>query len=50
LHQHLYVERSIVAPYTQYHEEKFIRVSFQGYNTQKDADTLVEAVAQFLKR
>ncbi len=50
LHQHLYVERSIVAPYTQYHDLKFIRVSFQGYNTQKDADTLVEALEQFLKR
>ena len=50
LHQHLYVERSIVAPYTQYNNQKFIRVSFQGYNTQEDADTLVEALAQFLKR
>lgn len=50
LHQHLYVDRSIVAPGTHYHDLKFIRVSFQGYNTQKDADTLVEALEQFIKR
>lgn len=50
LHQHLYEEQSIVAPYTQYHDLKFIRVSFQGYNTQKDADTLVEALDQYLKQ
>jgi isopenicillin-N epimerase len=48
LHQHLYVERNIVAPYTQSNDLKFIRVSFQAYNTQEDADKLVEALRQFL--
>jgi len=47
LHQHLYVERSIVAPGTQLNGQKYIRVSFQGYNTEEDADILVNALKQF---
>jgi isopenicillin-N epimerase len=50
LHQHLYMERSIVAPYTQLNNHKFIRVSFQGYNSEKDADTLVNALDKFINR
>lgn len=48
LHQFLYVERNIVAPYTELNGQKYIRVSFQGYNTDEDADILVNALAQFL--
>jgi isopenicillin-N epimerase len=48
LHQHLYVERSIIAPSTQLNNQKFIRVSFQGYNTQEDADILLKALEQIL--
>jgi isopenicillin-N epimerase len=47
LHQHLYVERSIVVPSSQLNGQKFIRVSFQGYNTQEDADILVMALGKF---
>lgn len=50
LHQHLYVERSIVVPYSQLNGQKLIRVSFQGYNTEKDADILVAALKQFYKQ
>jgi selenocysteine lyase/cysteine desulfurase len=28
--------------------QKFVRVSFQGYNTQADADALVEALGNLL--
>jgi len=47
LHQYLYVERSIVVPYSQLNGQKLIRVSFQGYNTEEDADTLVKALEKF---
>jgi isopenicillin-N epimerase len=50
LHQHLYVERSIVAPGSQLSNHKFIRVSFQGYNSEEDADILVKALEQFYRR
>jgi len=50
LHQRLYVERSIVVPYSQLNGHKFIRVSFQGYNTEEDADILVKALEQFYSR
>jgi isopenicillin-N epimerase len=50
LHQHLYVERSIVAPFCQLNNQKYIRVSFQGYNAEEDADILVNALAQYLSR
>jgi isopenicillin-N epimerase len=47
LPRYLYEERNIVAPFTQYHNLKCLRVSFQCYNSQEDADTLVEALEQF---
>jgi selenocysteine lyase/cysteine desulfurase len=45
LYNEFRVEVSVLA----WNHQKFIRVSFQGYNTQADADTLVEALERLLR-
>jgi isopenicillin-N epimerase len=48
LKRRLYDEFRVEVPMVMWQQQKFIRVSFQGYNTQEDADTLVEALARLL--
>jgi isopenicillin-N epimerase len=48
LKQRLYDERRIEAPMIHWNGQKLIRVSFQGYNTQADADALLLALEQLL--
>lgn len=38
----------IEVPMIRWNEEKFMRISFQGYNTQEDADALVSALTELL--
>jgi isopenicillin-N epimerase len=45
----LYDEYQIEVPLTQWHDKQFIRISIQGYNTQQDVDSLVEALNVLLK-
>lgn len=40
----LYDEFRVEAPMIAWHDRQFIRVSFQGYNTQEDLDRLLEAM------
>ena len=49
LKQQLYDEFRVEVPVLTWNHQKFIRVSFQGYNTQADADTLVEALERLLR-
>jgi isopenicillin-N epimerase len=49
LKQRLYDDYRVEVPVVSWHGQKFIRVSFQGYNTPGDADTLVEALTQLLQ-
>jgi isopenicillin-N epimerase len=49
LKRRLYDEFRLEVPMVVWNDQKFIRVSFQGYNTQGDADTLVEALARLLR-
>jgi isopenicillin-N epimerase len=49
LKQRLYDEYRVEVPVVAWNGQKFIRVSFQGYNTPCDADTLVAALARLLK-
>ena len=49
LKQRLYDEYRVEVPVVSWNGQKFIRVSFQGYNTPSDADTLVEALARLLE-
>src|SRR5262249_38928885 len=49
LKQQLYSEFQIEVPLLSWNQQKFIRVSWQGYNTQDDADTLVEALTRLLR-
>lgn len=44
----LYDDYRIEAPLIEWNGQKFIRVSFQGYNTQADAEALVEAMGDLL--
>jgi len=48
LKQRLYDEFRVEVPVVSWNHQKFIRVSFQGYNTQGDADILVEALKRLL--
>jgi len=49
LKQRLYSEFQVEVPLLAWNHQKFIRISLQGYNTQDDADTLVEALARLLR-
>jgi isopenicillin-N epimerase len=49
LKQQLYNEFRVEVPVLAWNHQKFIRVSFQGYNSQADADTLVEALERLLR-
>jgi isopenicillin-N epimerase len=49
LKQRLYDEFRVAVPVVSWNHQKFIRVSFQGYNTRGDADTLVEALERLLQ-
>jgi isopenicillin-N epimerase len=49
LKQRLYDEFRVEVPVVSWNHQKFIRVSFQGYNTQGDADILVEALKRLLR-
>ena len=44
LKSRLYDEYKIEVPLTQWHDQQFIRVSIQGYNSQEDVDELVRAL------
>jgi isopenicillin-N epimerase len=46
----LYDQFRVEVPCFQWQDQKFIRVSVQGYNTQADLDTLIEAVSVLLSR
>ena len=48
LKSRLYDEYKIEVPLTQWQDRHFIRISIQGYNTQGDIDTLVEALKVLL--
>jgi len=48
LSKRLYEEYHIEVPCTGWHGRKFLRISVQGYNTQEDLDTLVEAIKVLL--
>jgi len=49
LKQRLYDEYRVEVPMVSWNGQKFIRVSFQGYNTPGDADTLVAALERLLQ-
>jgi isopenicillin-N epimerase len=49
LKRQLYDEYRIEVPVVLWNHQKFLRVSFQGYNTPEDADTLVAAVERLLQ-
>jgi isopenicillin-N epimerase len=49
LKRRLYDEFRVEVPLVLWNQQKFLRVSLQGYNTQGDADTLVEALAELLR-
>jgi len=49
LKQRLYDEFRVEVPVVSWNHQKFIRVSFQGYNTQGDADILVEGLKRLLR-
>jgi isopenicillin-N epimerase len=49
LKRRLYDEYHIEVPVVLWNHQKFLRVSFQGYNTPEDADTLVAAVERLLQ-
>ena len=44
----LYDEHRIEAPLIRWNDQSFIRVSFQAYNDEDDADALVLALARLL--
>jgi len=44
----LYDDYQIEGPMIEWNGQKFVRMSFQGYNTQADADALVEALGNLL--
>ncbi|MCU0481142.1 MAG: aminotransferase class V-fold PLP-dependent enzyme [Anaerolineae bacterium] len=46
----LYDEHRVEAPIITWNDNHFIRISFQGYNTQSDADAVVEALRVLLNR
>jgi isopenicillin-N epimerase len=48
LKSRLYEEHRIEVPLIEWNRQQFIRVSFQGYNTEKDMETLVDAITRLL--
>ena len=48
IQRRLYNEFRIEVPVLRWNEEPLLRISFQAYNSQADADALVEALAQLL--
>lgn len=48
LKSRLYEEYKIEVPLIEWQDRQFIRISIQGYNTQSDVDTLVDALAALL--
>jgi isopenicillin-N epimerase len=48
LQRRLYDEFRIEVPATMWNDQPFIRVSFQGYNTQRDLDALIAALERLL--
>ena len=48
LHRRLYDEFMIEVPITSYGEQRFVRVSVQGYNTPEDMNALAEALKALL--
>ena len=48
LRQRMWDEYRIEVPLGPWHDQVRLRISFQGYNDQADADTLVEAVTRLL--
>jgi isopenicillin-N epimerase len=49
LKRRLYDEWRVEVPLLVWNHQQFIRVSFQGYNTQSDADVLVAALSRLLQ-
>jgi isopenicillin-N epimerase len=48
LSANLYERYRVEVPLIARPESAYVRVSFQGYNTQADADTLVQALSELL--
>ena len=48
LKSRLYDEYQVEVPLTQWQDKQFVRISIQGYNTQKDVDALVDALKVLL--
>jgi isopenicillin-N epimerase len=48
LKNRLYDEHQVEVPLIQWQDRQFVRISVQGYNTQKDIDTLVGALQRLL--
>ncbi len=48
--KHLYEEYRVEIPCTTWNQHQFIRISVQGYNTQADIDTLLQAFEVLLPR
>lgn len=46
----LYDDYRVEVPVTYHHDRHYVRVSFQAYNTQEDADALVQALAELLQQ
>jgi isopenicillin-N epimerase len=48
LHARLWDEYAIEVPITEWNDQRFVRVSIQAYNTPRDVDRLVGALAACL--
>jgi isopenicillin-N epimerase len=48
LKRRLYDEYKVEVPLIQWEDKQFIRISVQGYNSQKDIDVLVSALEVLL--
>ena len=48
LKSRLYDDYRIEVPLTEWHDQQFIRISVQGYNSQEDIDAMVEALKTLL--
>ncbi|PJH75662.1 MAG: aminotransferase, partial [Anaerolineae bacterium CG_4_9_14_0_8_um_filter_58_9] len=44
----LYDEYQVEVPLIQWQDRKFVRISIQGYNTQRDVEALLEALGEIL--
>jgi selenocysteine lyase/cysteine desulfurase len=50
LKDRLYAEHRVEAPLIDWNGRQFVRVSIQGYNTQDDADRLIDGLERLLKQ